>query len=386
MHQTDTRQAAKNHLLLIRQMNSALVLREIRANQPITRAQIAQNLGLGKSTVSNIVEELVKRKLVLNLGERSANGSGGRPAPQFGFNPKSACGLGVDIGGTKIQVLLTDLVGEVIGTRRFATTNSVPRIVELVREVLTEFGVADRDVLALGVGVPGTVNDGVVVRAKALSWTNFDLRAALREHFDFPIFLNNDVNNAALGERWLGSAEFSDELFFVSLGTGIGGAIVTNGNIVYGASGRAGEIAYTVSRSDLDAGTLNVLGQHGVFERRVSGYALSRHGVEPEELFRRYSQGEPEAVGVIDDLVADLSVLISNVVSLLNPSMVVIGGGIAESLGVVLDRIRETVAGLTPVPTTIRLASLGSLAGAFGAVAFAIEQVEHGELETGATP
>ncbi|MGC4153297.1 MAG: ROK family transcriptional regulator [Propionicimonas sp.] len=361
------------------------MLREIKSHQPISRAQIARNLGLGKSTVSNIVEDLVARKVVLHLGERSANGSGGRPAPEFGFNPKSGYGLGIDIGGTKIQILITDLLGEVAGSRRFETTNSVPRIVEMAREVLAESGIPEQAILALGVGVPGTVNSGVVLRAKALSWTNYDLYSALREHFSFPIFINNDVNNAALGERWLGSGEFSDELFFISLGTGIGSAIVTNGNIVYGANQRAGEISYTVNRSDLDSGNLNILGQHGVLERRISGYALSQHGCEPKELFQRYSEGEPKAVRVIEDMVADLSVLISNVVSLLNPSTVVIGGGIAESLDVVLDRIRETVAGLTPIPTTIRLASLGTLAGAYGAVAFAIEQIELGDVEIGAS-
>jgi len=361
-------------------MNRSLVLRTIRSDQPISRGQLAERLGLGKSTVSAIVDDLVEQSLVLNLGERPANGSGGRPAPLFGFNPRSRYGLGVDIGGTKIQALLTDMDGELVATRRIPTTNVVTEIVHLIREVLAEAGVEERLVLGLGVGVPGTVSGGTVVRAKALSWTNFDLGGLLAEEFGFPVFLGNDVNNAALGERWLGAAEGRDDLVFISLGTGIGAAVVIGGEVVFGTEGRAGEIAYNVNRADLDAGNINVLGQHGVLERRVSGHALMSRGEDPKTLFEQYSRGEQRAVELIDDMVAELSVVICNAVNLLNPSTIVIGGGMAESMGTVLPTIQETVAGLTPIRTNIRLASLGALAGAYGGVALAISRIELGVL------
>lgn len=375
-----TDKSAMGHLQFIRQMNRTLILREIRSSQPISRGQLADRLGLGKSTVSTIVDDLVAQRLVLNLGERPANGSGGRPAPLFGFNPRSAFGVGLDIGGTKIQVLVTDMDGVAVAERKVPTTNSVEEIAALTRSVLAEAGVDEASVLGMGIGVPGTVADTTVVRAKALSWTNFDLISALRSEFAFPLFLGNDVNNAALGERWLGAAEGRDDLVFFSLGTGIGAAVVVAGEVVYGADGRAGEVAYNVNRADLDSGNLNVLGKPGVLEQRVSGYALMSKGEDPKQLFDAYSRGDGSAVDLIDDMIAELSVTICNVVNLLNPSTVVLGGGLAESMQVVLPRIRELVSGLTPVRTNIRLSSLGALAGAYGAVALAFSRIELGVL------
>ena len=103
-------------------------------------------------------------------------------------------------------------------------------------------------------------------------------------------------------------------------------------------------------------------------------------GEDPKVLFEQYSRGDSHAVELIDDMISELAVVICNTVNLLNPSTVVIGGGLAESMHVVLPRLQELVTGLTPVSSTIRLASLGGLAGAYGAVALAISQIEGGVL------
>lgn len=365
------------HLELIKKINRSLVLEKIRANQPISRAQIAKELNLSKSTVSSIVDELVTRKLVNELGEGSSTRAGGRPASLLGFNPASAFGVGIDIGGTKILIIITDLVGKVVFKKKTKTTNNVGEIVALVKGSLAEADIKEKDVIGLGIGVPGTTNGGVVIRAKALNWINYHLQDAVQAHFMFPVFINNDVNCAALGERWLGSGERSDHMFFIAIGTGIGSAIITNGELVYGHDCRAGEIAYLIGRDDLHAKRFNVLGETGVFESKVSGSALGKHGMAPEELFAKYSAGSADAVPVIADFVAELSIGIANALGLLNPEKVIIGGGVSESMHVVLNDIQDMVSKLIPIRTDIRLASLGGDAGALGAIAFTFDQVEH---------
>ncbi|XID93819.1 ROK family transcriptional regulator [Paenibacillaceae bacterium WGS1546] len=365
------------HLELIKKINRSLVLEKVRSHQPISRAQIAKELNLSKSTVSSIVDELVSRKLVIELGEGSTTKAGGRPAAMLGFNPSSAFGIGVDIGGTKILVIITDLAGKVVYKKKTKTTNKVNEIVELVKQSLIEAGIQEKDVIGMGIGVPGTTNDGVVIRAKALNWINYKLKDLVQSHFSFPIFINNDVNCAALGERWLGSGDRSDHLFFIAIGTGIGSAIIANGQLIYGHNSRAGEINYLIGREDMNNKVFNVLGETGVFEGKVSGSSLGKHGFTSEELFAKYSGGEAEVIPIIDEFVKDLAIGIANAVSLLNPEKVILGGGVSESMQVVVDDLQDLVNKLTPIRTEIRLANLGGDAGALGAIAFTFDMVEH---------
>ncbi len=368
------------HLKFIRAMNRSLVLQAIRGDQPVSRGQLAERLGLGKSTVAAVVEDLVELGLVDKVGQRPAHGSGGRPAPLYGFNPRSRVGLGVDIGSRHTYVLLADLDGEQIAVRSAPTTNVAADLVDLIRETLNDAGVDQRSVLGVGVGVPGTVDGGRVIRSNTLSWTNYDLGAVFGAEFDFPATLSNDVNNAALGERWRGAADGRDDLLFISLGDGVGAAVVAGGRVVSGTRGRAGEIGYNVSLDDIRTGEANMTGRAGVLERRLSLAALVGPGETAQGLFEQYSRGDSPAVEAVNSVITELSVVIANAVNLLNPATVVLGGELADAMGPVLPLIQEAVTGLTPIRTHVRLAGLGRLAGAYGGVALAMSQVELGFL------
>lgn len=361
---------------LIKRINRALILEKIKTSQPISRAQVAKELCLSKTTVSALVDELLRKRLVVELGETPSGKGGGRPACLLGYNPSSVFVVGMDIGGTKILTTITDLAGEVRHSRRVPTTNRVEELAQLALDTIREAGLEERDVIGLGVGVPGTVTaEGVVIQAKALRWANFDLRQELGSRLPFPLFIGNDVNCAAMGERWLGSGDNADNLFFIAIGTGIGSAIICNGELVNGCRNRAGEICYFTSRQDVESRNYNHFGEQGVLEKKVSGTALSRHGFPSKDLFRAYSQGDENASVIIRDFILDLSVAIANAVSLLNPEKVVIGGGVSESMSVIIDEIRQTVESLTPIRTDVHLASLGGNAGALGAIAYALHQV-----------
>ncbi|MFB3162372.1 ROK family transcriptional regulator [Neobacillus sp. 179-J 1A1 HS] len=367
------------HHELIKKINRSLVLETIKTSQPISRVEITKELNLSKSTVSAIVDDLLERKLVSELGEGSSTKEGGRRARLLGFNPDSGYGIGVDIGGTKILVIITNLNGTVVFRKKVKTTNRIEEIVELIKQCMLEANINESKVIGMGIGVPGTTNihEGIIIQASALMWTNLNLIELISPQFSFPVFLNNDVNCAALGERWLGSGDNSNEIFFIGIGTGIGSALISNGNIIYGYEYRSGEIGYFISREDVEGKNFNKMGENAVFEKKVSGTSLSNHGYPSEELFIEYSKGSSEAVPIINDFIVELSIGIANVTSLLNPEIVIIGGGVSESMKIVINKIQDLVNKLTPIKTNIKLASLGGDAGALGAIAYTFQQVEY---------
>lgn len=370
------------HLELIRRINRTLILNTVKEKQSISRAQIAKSLNLSKTTVSVIVDELIKKKLLVEYGDCASPNGVGRPSTMLGFNPKSAYCVGVDIGGTKLLLLITDLVGEIVYEVKVPTKNRIEDLTEIVENALKEQGIKKEEVFGMGVGIPGTVAaDGTVVRAKALGWNNFPLQRLLNEYFPFPVYVGNDVNLAALGERWLGSGAQTDDMLFIALGTGIGGALVCGGQLICGAQRRAGEIGYYLESSDAEKGNVNHLGQQGVLEQKCSGTALDQFSGSAENLFSAYSRGEKEVTEIIERFVRNFSVAIANSISLLNPSKVVIGGGVSDSMGAVIHRIREEVARMTPIQSDVCLASLGGRAGALGAINFASTQIEQQDIQ-----
>lgn len=286
-------------------------------------------------------------------------------------------GVGVDIGGTKIIVVIVDQAGEVVYKKKMSTSGRFESISRHIQDCLREADIRLDDVAAIGFGVPGITNseDGTVIDAPALDWVHTPFREEMQRYFDKPIFVDNDVNCAALGEHWIGSARNANDFVVVAIGTGVGSAIMANGKLVKGSSHMAGEVAYMVMEQDVIEGDANAFGQFGMFENKISGVALSRHGIPPELLFEQYVQGDEKSAEIIRRFVSYLSMGIANMVSLLNPQKVILCGGVSRSLFPVLESIRAKVASLTPIPTSIELTTIGEEAGAIGAAALALGQI-----------
>ncbi|MEZ7792554.1 ROK family transcriptional regulator [Niallia circulans] len=364
------------HHDLIKKINRSLILEEIKTEKLISRAQIAKKLSLSKSTVSSIVEELLEKKLVIEMGEQSPVKGGGRPALMLGYNTDSAYGIGLDIDRVRILIIITNLVGKIIFKKKVKLTNQVEEIIGIVKESIKESAIPEEKILGMGIGVPGRANSEIVFRAKALNWTNLNLHEIFKPHFPFPTFINNDVNCAGLGEMWLDPSGIKN-LLFIEIGQSIGSAVINEGNLVYGHDYQAGEIAYQISRSDFENGKFNLMGKPGVFESKISGIALAEAGYSPEVLFQKYSHGEQQVISIVDSFVIELSVFIANATNLINPERVIIGGDVSESMDIVINQISELVTNLTPIKTEISLARLGGDAGALGAIAFMFKQIEN---------
>jgi len=275
------------------------------------------------------------------------------------------------------MILIADQAGDIVYRNKVNTSGEFDVISEHIAESLRIADISLEQVAAIGFGVPGIANseEGTVIEAPALQWNHVPFRERMQQYFDKPIFVDNDVNCAALGERWIGSARNTNDFVVVAIGTGVGSAIMANGSLVKGNDYMAGEVAYMVVEQDVLGNRSNTFGDFGLFEKKISGVALSQHGTPPHELFKRFANGDEQSVSIIRQFVSDLSIGIANMVSMLNPRKVILCGGVSQSLPAVLELIRSTVASLTPIPTTIELTSIGEEAGAIGAVALAFEKV-----------
>lgn len=368
----------KGEIELIKKINKNLILETIRQNHSISRAKLSKLTNLSRSTVSILVEELLKEKIISEGGLSKSTKEGGRKAVQLYFNPDSGFGIGIDIGGTKILMIVTNLDGKILHKEQIPTNKQPKMVIESIRQFINEKNIQKEKIFAMGIGVPAIIDSekGIVIDSPQLGWQDYDFLSDLKEAFSFPIFVNNDVNCALFGEQWLGSAKDVNDLFFIAIGTGVGSAIFSNGRLIEGNNYCAGEIGYFIDINDVEKGEVNQFGSFGAFEKKTSGTFLSSHGISGKDLFKNYYREDEKAINIIDDFILHLSVTIANVTSLLNPKVIVIGGGVSESMEGLIDSINQKVSEFTPVPIKIKLAHLKGDAGALGSIAYAFRRIQ----------
>ncbi len=306
--------------------------------------------------------------------------------------------VGVDIGGTKIAALRTSAEGEirartVIPTPATDQTAAMPAI-EAAAAAVLEDGVS-----AIGVGLAGLIDvrSGVLLSAPNLDWRNLAVSDGLGATFGLPVTVDNDATVAAWGESRLGASRGSDNSLFVGIGTGIGGGIVAGGRLLRGAHGLAGEIGHIIVEPD---GPLCGCGNRGCWEQVASGLAIARAGRrvvadEPGSMIARLAGGDPlratgelvteaaregdaAAVEILTTVARRLGEGVAGLVNVLDPDVVVIGGGVGEAGDLLLGPLREAylaaVEGADVRPeVAIMPAQLGNDAGAIGAALLAIE-------------
>ncbi|PKM51996.1 MAG: ROK family transcriptional regulator [Firmicutes bacterium HGW-Firmicutes-7] len=287
---------------------------------------------------------------------------------------KKKYAIGVDIGGTKILLMIANKFGKVIHKKKVDSTGDLNDILKIIDVFLDEVNIGINEIVGMGIGVPGEINslDGIVRVSVQMGWKDTNIKEVFSDRYAFPVYIKNDVNFSALGERWIGNGDNSDNLVYISIGTGVGGAIIANGHLIEGYNFSAGELGYIVDKDDFDKESINDLEGFGSLERKISGHTLtqkvSEMGISPEELFIEFKKGEQSAVDIIEVFIRDLSIAIANLVSTLNPEFVIIGGGVSESMHCIIDQIITCVNRLTIFPTNVKLSKLGGEAGAYGCI------------------
>ena len=391
---------------LLRRINSAAVLRAIRAGAPISRSELARATGLSKPTVNGAVELLLQSGY---LTERVAavDGRTRRPGPRarlLSFRGDSGHVLGIDIGANKVLAVVADLTGEVLGTvrrltgaRERQTANAILDLVAAATDDALATAGVDRSTLrAVGVGTPGVVDpvSGRVTLAPQLGgWEGIRLASRLQPAFPCSVLVDNEVHLSVLGERWRGSAQGIDDALYVQVGVGIGGGVLIGGDVYRGAGGAAGEIGYLPIFDD--GGGRDGLGP---FEHAAGGTAFARLGrraaaagespallelaggdldaIDAEVVFAAAARSDEAAKRIVDELLQRLARGIASAVTILNPSTVIVGGGVSRAGERLREPLERLIADLVPVPPRVVLSSLGDESVALGAARLALQAVE----------
>jgi glucokinase len=306
--------------------------------------------------------------------------------------------IGIDIGGTKIAGLLVDEEGAVHERiERGTPAEDVEATMERIYSVGAELAPG---AVAIGIGAAGMVDfeAGVMRSAPNLAWREVAIRDLVSDRVGLPCLLDNDANAAGWGEFRFGAArEYEESALMVTVGTGIGGAIISGGRLYRGAHGFAAEIGHVIVEPD---GPQCGCGNRGCWEQVASGKALDRLGAAAAEKDRtilisrlaegntvsgRYvadaaRQGDAVAAGIFEEVGRRLGQGIAGLVNVLDPEAVVVGGGVAEEGDLILDPARRAFVDAVEAPehrpeVPILQAALGNDAGAIGAAALALESL-----------
>lgn len=391
----------KGTLSGLRQMNRFTILQLIKDFGPLSRADLAQRLDLSRSIVSLIVDDLIQDGLIHEGGTGESSSLGGKRPIQLLFNPGSRYALGIDIGSTKTLFVITDMVGTVISRRKIVTpkdTDDVLREISLeAKAFLAVSGLSYEKIVGTGIGITGIVDpaNGTLLQGPGLQMENIDVIKVFTGNVPSPIHVENDVNAATLGERWCGAASNQPNVVLIAIGTGIGAGIIFNNQIYKGARGAAGEIGYfQFPGSSLDESV--TFHNYGYLEMLTSGAGISALAKSwlaeypssvlnsmagtSEDVFQAAAAGDELANKVIEFVLQNLAVALNNIIMLLDPNVIIIGGGVAGAKGFILERIRNKVSQMTPIQCPIVLSHLGEESAAVGAAAIAFIHTRYLEL------
>jgi predicted NBD/HSP70 family sugar kinase len=366
------------------------LLKILRDGQARTRAELVQLTGLARSTLAQRLEALLSQQWIIPTEE--AISSGGRPAIAFTFNRAARVVLAADLGATHARLVITDLGTKVLAER--AAEISIDRgpeetlawLQSTFEEMLAETGHDLDEVCGIGVGLPGPVehSSGRPVNPPIMpGWDGFPVPEWLGSRLGAPVLVDNDVNIMALGEHWAARPE-ADHLIFVKIGTGIGCGIISDRRLHRGAQGAAGDIGHIRVASALE--TVCRCGNVGCLEAVASGSAMAArlcaNGVEASDsrdVVRLVRGGNTQAVQLIRQAGREVGDVLASIVNFFNPSVIVVGGDIAEAGEQLLAGLREVIYSRSlPLATqhlTITASELGDRAGVIGAAVMVIEHV-----------
>jgi predicted NBD/HSP70 family sugar kinase len=394
---------------MLRRMNSALVLDVIRSHGPLSRTEIAHATGLSKPTVNDVVGLLLDATYVRE--SLAGDGDGGRPrrpgprARLLTFRADLGHVLGLDIGADKAVAAVADLSGRILASERRRVSEKarageavlLHELEETGRAALARARVRPATLRAVGVGTPGVVEPGtgrIMLAPQLEGWEGLELRRELGAVFDCPVYVDNETNLSLLAELWKGAAVGVGEALYVQVGVGIGGAILVAGEIYRGRSGAAGEIGYLLGDDDAEPprygsgpfewsagarayarlGARAAAGREGALLRELAGGEPER--VTAKTVFAAAARGCPASTEIVATLAGRLGRGIANAVTVLDPQLVILGGGVANAGEALRAPVERAVRALAPSAPDVVVSTLGDESVALGAVRLAMNRAD----------
>ncbi|WP_345430636.1 ROK family protein [Actinoallomurus vinaceus] len=366
-------------------MGRLRVLQALFDTDSTSRSELVQITGLSRATVSSLAADLLAAGLVEESEPDAQARSTGRPAQALSMRASAAYAVGTDIGHQHVRVALCDLSGMPIWNDVVATeVDRAPRetldlAAGLIRRALRERNVDARRVLGLGVDIAAPVRDpDGVLEAHGImpGWVGVQPGAELERRTGLTTRLANDANAGALAERRYGAGRNVDDMIYVRLSAGIGAGIISGGRHLHGSGGLAGEIGHIRSVPD---GRVCRCGNRGCLETVASPIAIARlletswgHPVAVSDLLPLIKSGDRGAVRALEEAAEEIGRVLANLVTLLNPELIVVGGDLASAGERLFEPIARTVRryALAPTAESVRVTGghLGDHAEVLGAV------------------
>lgn len=347
---------------LIKDINRSLVINEIRLKESISRTDISKNLNLGLSTVTYIIDELKNLGLIYEVGE--ADSTGGRKPILIEFNYNYGYIIGIKIEENNIIMALTNLKGDIINKEKipFKKGSSSEVVLCMLTSNIHELIKAiplNKNLLGIGIAVSGLVDQrkGKLIYSGMLNWNNVDIRGILKESFEVPIYIDNDVNVYSMAELWHGKGISLSNFIVISYGAGIGSGIVINKKLYTGQFGGAGEIGHMIL---VAGGRKCECGQRGCLEayasedfimdyikENISFFNESIINLEDElsieKIFEYARKGDVLAINSLKLSAKYLGYGILNVINIFNPSTIILAGEGMVAKDIILPIVNDIV-------------------------------------------
>lgn len=348
----------------LRQQNLRGIVHHLYENAPISRVDLAKLTGLNKTTVSSLVEELLENKFIRELGaDQSTNV--GRRSILLDLNPTRGYIVSGEIGANFVDVICTDFKFKILWRHKEPLVkDNQDESLKISFDVLQkafDFAKEQGNLLGIAVGVHGLLdkNTGTLLFAPTSGWREVSLLEKLKQSFETEIFVDNEANLAALGEQYLGVAQGNSEVLYISIGRGLGGGIVINGQPYNGSTGIAGEFGHLTLFPD---GLLCQCGNRGCWETEVSQAALNRQiensikNGQTTSLIQKLStksqlsviniveaaqKGDTTALNALDAVGCNLGIGIASLLNVFNPSLIVLGGELSIAAEYLLPAVHK---------------------------------------------
>lgn len=395
----------------ILKLNKQRVLKLIRDNLSISRAEISKLSGLSAPTVSRIIESLIKEGLVEEIGPGTSNG--GRRPKLLKFCPDNNFIIGIDLGTTNIYGVVANLEAEIISEEKVPTRveegfySVMDRTFGVIQRLERRLGKKQNRLCGIGLAVAGLINSerNIVAFSPNFRWHDVDIMGYLGQKTEIPMFFDNVTRVMALGELCYGVGRKYKNFICVNVGYGIGAGIVINGQPLYGVNGMAGEFGHITLEKD--SRIQCYCGNFGCLEALSSGNGIARaarmelekgaksilfdmcegnlNNLTAEMVAEAAKKGDAVAWNVFHRTAEYLGIGISALINLFNPEAIVIGGGVTQAGDILFDTVRSTVKAraLNKISRDVEIlpATFGPKAAVMGAVSLILQKVLNLEYE-----
>jgi predicted NBD/HSP70 family sugar kinase len=351
LRRIDLRTVQAAHLNTIRDINRQIVLNYVREREPISRATIARETALQRSTVSEIVEALTGEGLVEEIGEGKS--TGGRRPTLLRLRTVGAIAIGVNVTPTYTTVASSDLAGVVVQQEAFPTDPSPDRTFGRIIEIIRKFS-EQGAIEGVGVSIPGLVTPGTgkLIFVPYFKWRDLPIAETISQATGLPVTIDNDANAVALAELWFGRPEIRDarDFIFVLVADGVGTGIIFDGQVYRGVRGAAGEFGHMIVGSD--APVPCSCGNDDCWEAFASERAATARyqkltgmssAPDFETLIDRALAGEHEAKTALTETARYLAIGISNLVVGFSPEAVIVGGAMTRAWPLIEKTLTEKI-------------------------------------------